>query len=134
MGITITTEVTIVKVMNKINKFFNRNIKYSFLLPIFLKEALPNPIDNNSDPFIQYLYSVTTLQIFIFIGFINILTYILVIYLIKYYNIEDKYPKYIKYINYVKNSNLAVILFEVVLVLILQIILMGLNIYILWKL
>ena len=129
MGITITTEVTIVKVMNKINKFFNRNIKYSFLLPIFLKEALPNPIDNNSDPFIQYLYSVTTLQIFIFIGFINILTYILVIYLIKYYNVENKYPKFIKIISYVKNTNLFFIIFEVVLVITTQIFIVGTNLY-----
>jgi len=49
------------------------------------------------------------------ISFLNIFIYFIIIYVLKNYNIEDKYPKIKKFIYYYKNTRIAFILFEFIL-------------------
>ena len=119
--------------ITKNNLNFTNSYKYCFFIPFLLEKlSLNNPPSPNSELdqfFYHYIQATTFLHIIFLCGFINIMTNVLVVYLIKYYNVENKYPKFIKIISYVKNTNLFFIIFEVVLVITTQIFIVGTNLY-----
>ena len=113
------------------------NIKYSFTVPFIIKNILGEAESIESKgPFYQYLFSITTLQLFVLFGILNILFYILVLYLIQKYDIESKFTNetILRIIKFYKNISKFVLIFEVLLLLIIQFFIIGINTYLLWTL
>jgi hypothetical protein len=120
------------RIIDKIKSFIisNVNIKYSFMLPLFVKSLLEGDTNiEDKGPFFKYILSMTILQTIVLTGFFSIFCYVSVLYLIQHYNIETKFPKFIKIINYFKFTTKGFIIFEVLLVFFIQILLIIANIY-----
>lgn len=79
--------------INKIIAICNDNYKYAFILPFILKTFNPENNANTPDPFLNYAFSMLILSTIVLGCFINIIGYIISIYLISKYDIESKYPK-----------------------------------------
>lgn len=97
--------VIIMKVKNRIQEILlNINPKYksSFLFP-FLIQSLGSNINSETDDIIRYSFSMFTLSLILLISFINIMWFILSLYLISKYDIETKFPKLKKIIRYYEN-------------------------------
>ena len=92
----------------------NNNMIYSFSLPLILANLSIN-IDD-SDPIItQFAYGIFLLTLVALFCYINIASYIIVIYLIQKSDYEIKYPRFAKYINYYKKVNLIFLSIEILL-------------------
>ena len=74
-------------------------------------------LNENNNPFLDYVSSILFLHIIILLGTINIIFYFLCNYLILKYDIENKFPRFKKLINFYVNSSLILIVLEIILVL-----------------
>ena len=80
---------------------FIQDVKYAFLFPFIMDKIIDIPaMKDSNDPILNHIIGIATLQVFILIGFINIMLNILALYLIDNYDIKERFPKYIKIINY----------------------------------
>lgn len=87
----------------------NKN-KASFLLPfIFNKYQIANP-----EPIVQYAFSMFILALVVLFCFINVFSYLLILYGINRFDLKTKYPIAIKYIEYYEKYSLTFIIFEIV--------------------
>ena len=135
--VKITMEKAIVKRMNILHSIINSiktylknlsNSKYAFMLPFVLNNVLGTPDKlKDPDPLISYIASILTLQVILFFTLLNISFYIISLYLIKYYNIETKFPKYVKIINFYQRTNKYFLAFEIVLAIVIQFYLIIMN-------
>ena len=117
------------KIINKIQDTtlnYNPQYKYSFLFP-FIINSMGSNITNDSESIIRYTFSMFTLSLIVLISFINIIGYILSLYLLSKYDIENKYPKYIKIIKYFEKSNKIFILFEIILCILILLFIILIN-------
>lgn len=107
---------------------FNNNKKYSqsFLFPIILN-YLGLSLPENSEPIVQYVFGVIILSLIAILSFINVLAYLIIMYSMNHYNLEEKYPKLKRIINYYKNTTLLFVIIEFSLGLISLIILFILS-------
>ena len=101
----VTTHIT----SNCVTAQQKEQYKYAFLFPFILdKYVFSNMpvVDDSNGLLLNYIIGIATLQIFILIGFTNIIMNILVLYLLSNDNltvlnvVKEKYPKFIKVINY----------------------------------
>jgi hypothetical protein len=104
-----------INILNKvkyiiINYIYN-NVSYSFLP--FISLNIPIAPDNLTG-FNKVLYGVLTISIILLSCFINIIGYLLTLYLIKYTDIEIKYPRLKPFITYFKNTSLITIIIEII--------------------
>ena len=70
-----------------------------------------------------------TLSLIVLISFINIMGFLLSLYLISKYDIENKFPKFKKIIKYYENSNKIFIIFEVILSIVILLIMIIINLF-----
>lgn len=99
--------VTIKKI--KTIKLINKNKASLFLPFIFSKYH-----DVNADPIIQYAFSIFILALVVLFCFVNVFSYLLILYGINRFNLKTKYPRAIKYIEYYEKYSLTFIIFEIV--------------------
>ena len=83
---------------------------------------------NNSD-FIEYTYAILVLSIITLWSLLNILGYIISIYIIEQYKIEEKYPKIAKYIRLRRRFITYNIIFDSLIILLALIVIVGFNLY-----
>jgi hypothetical protein len=114
----------------KLNLNCKTNLSYSFIIP-FIFKTLGSDIPKDAEPIITYSFNMLILSLIILACFINITGYFISIYLIKKYNIEDKYPKYSKLIRYFEKSNIFFVIIEIILCLFCLMIIIILNLGIL---
>lgn len=114
---------------NIINKF-NFNINYCYCgFPLFNLDFIKLP--ETLTGIQTFLISILTLCIILLWCFINIVGYLGSMYIIKYTQLEEKYPKYKKIINYFVKSNYVFIIIEIILFTFVLLSLIGLCIYLL---
>ena len=75
-----------------------------------------NLIPNNLSESQSLIFYLTILAIIALWCFIDIIGYLGSAYLIKYVDIENRYPKFKKIINYFKNSNIVLIIIEIIFI------------------
>jgi hypothetical protein len=94
---------------NFINKLCGTNNfissrKYAYIIPFIFTNLNPN-VSTETDPLVSYAFSMFMLNLIILICFVNIVGYILSIYLVNKYDIEEKFPKFKRYINFYKTTS-----------------------------
>lgn len=117
------------KLKNPILKklFTVQSIKHAFIVPFFLnKVGIAN--SNNPDPILQYCISMTVLLLIALFCFINVFGYLLSLYILNKYNIENKYPRLSLFINYFKKTSQLMIIIECSLGFVSLIMMLLLNI------
>lgn len=60
---------------------------------------------DNAVPLVQYAFNVGIVSLSVFLCFINVFGYLIVIYLIQYYDLDKKYTRFLWFINYFKKSS-----------------------------
>lgn len=106
--------------------------KFFFILPFVLdKLNIENvsSVENNSDPLLKYAFNMFVLSSIVLICFINIIGFIVSMYLLNKYDIEGKYPKLIKFINFFKKTSEINILIEIFVALLFLIAIVALNLF-----
>lgn len=116
------------------------NVKYAFLFPFIIDKLINIPgVKDSNDPVIIHVIAIATLQIFILIGFINIIMNILALYILENLTassaLKEKYPvlnspKFIKIINYFGKTSKLTIIIETIIVISIQIFIIVLNYFI----
>ena len=128
--IKIITQI-IMKTINRIKIILlniNPQYKSSFLFPFIIQNMGAN-INTETDDIIRYSFSMFTLSLIVLISFINIMGFLLSLYLINKYDIETKFPKFKKIIKYYENSNKIFIIFEVILSIVILLIMIIINLF-----
>jgi hypothetical protein len=94
---------------NFINKFcgcgknkFIYSRQDAYIIPFIFTNLNPN-VSRATEPLVSYAFSMFMLNFIILICFVNIVGYILSIYLVNKYDIEIKFPKFKRYINFYKS-------------------------------
>jgi hypothetical protein len=87
------------------------NFKYMFLFP-FIYKHFETEIKDNPDPLLNYTFSMITLSLIVLFCFFNVLLYLISLYLIQNYNVEEKFPKLKKYINFYSKTTKIFIITE----------------------
>ena len=89
----------------------NSNLKYSFLLT-FILDGLNINIPDNASHHVNYCFNIFILSLICLLNFINVIGYLLSIYVINKYDVETKFPKFKKVILYYENSSLFFVFLE----------------------
>ena len=93
------------QLINFIKKFYRINNKqYAFIIPFIFTKLNPN-FSTETEPLVSYVFSMFMLNLIVLICFVNIIGYIISIYLVNQYDIEEKFPKFKRYINFYKSIN-----------------------------
>lgn len=92
------------------------NLRPSFIFGFIMNNLNLNLGEEASHHF-MFISNIFILSIICLLSFINIIGYILSIYLIDKYNIENKYPKLQWIIKYFKNTSISFIVFETIMCL-----------------
>ena len=82
----------------------------------------------NSDlpnSFIKFLYSFLILFILLLYSVIQVSGYLLSIYIIKNYNLEEKYPKFKKILNYFQKISIFTIILDVIFIIFILLMCIG---------
>jgi hypothetical protein len=90
-------------------------------------------LPDDASPFIEIAFSTAMLSLVILLCFINVFGYLIAIYLVKYYNIENKYPKFKWLINYYIRFSVTNIVIEAIIGFGFLIIMIVLGFYPLYK-
>jgi len=105
--------------------FFNMNTKlfakseiikrkYSYFLP-FILAKYNHTISPDTEPIISYSFSMFLLSLLVLICFFNIIGYILSIYLISKYDIENKFPYFKRYIKFYSSTSKILLILEILI-------------------
>ena len=86
---------------------------------------------NNYTGTYKYIFGLLLLSILTIWSFLTFTGYFLILYLIKYTNIEYKYPKLKKIIEYIQNLKVTFVIIESIFTVSLHIIICGIYIYLL---
>ena len=106
----------------------NRSIIYA-ILPIIDWSILPD----TPTGFHKFLLGILGLSIILLWCFINVIGYFIVLYGIKYINLEVKYPKLKRVINYFYNMNYIFIIIEIIYILVILITVIVICILLLYE-
>ena len=110
-------------------KFCREIVKSSFLLP-FILNNLGKDISPDAEPIMIYSFSMFTLSLIVLICFINVLGYLISLYLISKYNIDSKYSKLTKLIKYYEKSTLLFVIIEGIICIIILVFMIIINLII----
>nr|YP_010146930.1 hypothetical protein K4014_mgp37 [Cyclocybe aegerita]QQP21439.1 hypothetical protein [Cyclocybe aegerita] len=88
------------------------NFKSAFIFPFILKIINPENVTNNPEPIVVYAFSMFVLSLIVLLCIINVMGYVLSLYLISKYDIESKYPKLKKILIYFTKSTEITIIIE----------------------
>ena len=100
-----------------------------FILPFIFKHFNPENTNQNPEPIVTFAFSMFILSLIVLICFINVMGYIISLYLISKYNIDTKYPKLNKYFKYYTKSTEFFTIIETITALVCLIIIVILNFY-----
>jgi len=92
-------------------KVLTNNFIYGFLPFINLDFSI---LPDTPTGFHKFLLGILMLSIVLLWCFINIIGYILTLYIIKYTNLEEKYPKFKPLFTYYQNMNYIFIIIEII--------------------
>lgn len=84
----------------------------TYFLPFIFARYYPS-ITPETEPIISYSFSMFILSLLVLICFINILCYIISIYLITKYDIENKFPYFKKYIKFYSTTSKFLLALEI---------------------
>nr|YP_010759091.1 hypothetical protein QEO35_mgp28 [Hericium alpestre]WEX32005.1 hypothetical protein [Hericium alpestre] len=118
------------KILQNIKSKLNKTLYSINLFPFLNFDWTTGP--ENLTSFQQLIYGIIIISISLLWCFINVTGYFITIYVIKYTDIETKYPKYIKIINYFKKYTYLSIILEILFIVITLLSLIGICCYILW--
>ena len=117
---------------NFISKFWGaKNNKHlnAYLLPFIFAKFNPN-ISADAYPFVSYTFGMFILNLAVLVCFVNIIGYILSLYLVNKYDINKRFPKLKGYINFYKTTNKFFLILEIIIAFIILIFLvLFLTIY-----
>ena len=88
--------------------FFPSILSFSTISDAMLPDS-PSGLD-------RMLFGILLLSILLLYSNVNVRGYFLTLYVIKYTDFENKYPKFKKIINYFKNSNIVLIIIEIIFI------------------
>jgi len=88
------------------------NFQTAYFLPLILAKLSPN-VTPETEPIITYSFSMFTLGLVVLLCFINIVGYIVALYLIQSYDVEKKYPSLKRYINYYRTTTKLFLVLEI---------------------
>lgn len=102
--------------LNKVNQFGLSNgkldnYKYCFIMP-FILNILHKDLSEEGNLFVQYSFHMFTISLIALYFLLNILGYILSIYVIERYKLTTKYPFLSKYVNYYINVSTTFLVIE----------------------
>jgi hypothetical protein len=98
----------------------------AYFIPFIYAKFNPN-ISADVDPFVSYTFGMFILNLTVLVCFVNIIGYILSLYLINKYDIDKKFPKFKRYINFYKTTNKFFLILEVIIAFIILIFLVLVN-------
>jgi hypothetical protein len=76
----------------------------------------------------QFLSAIIILAVINLWCFLDIIGFLIALYLVKYTDVEKKYPKYKKWINYYNNANFMSIGIEILFILFIHFLVIGASI------
>lgn len=105
-------------------------IKYKsvYFLPFILAKFNPN-ISVETEPFIRYSFSMFLLSLLVLICFFNIIGYILSMYLISKYDVENKFPYFKWYIKFYSSTSKFFLVLEIIIAFVFLIFIVILNFF-----
>ena len=133
--IIINLKIYLNYLFNFINKFCGcgkNNFIYSrqdaYIIPFIFTNLNPN-VSRATEPLVSYAFSMFMLNLIILICFVNIVGYILSIYLVNKYDIEIKFPKFKRYINFYKSISKFWLILEIIIAFTILIFIILLNLF-----
>jgi hypothetical protein len=99
-----------------------------FILPFLMEKYNPN-ISPESDPLISYSFSMFILSFIVLLCFYNIVAYLLSIYLIDKYDVENKFPIFKKYIRFYSSTSKFLLVLEIIIAFLFLLFIVGLNFF-----
>lgn len=110
-------------------EFFSNGNRMSIFFFGFLVNKINPDMSVNPDPLLQYFFAMSLFGLSILFSVFRMMTEILCLYLIKEYNVDEKYPKYAKYIKYYAKVTMGGLIFEFIVLIILITLLTVMNIF-----
>jgi hypothetical protein len=107
----------------------NNNILFGVLPIINIDFSI---LPDTPTGFHKFLLGILILSIILIWCFINIIGYFMTLYIIKYTNLEEKYPKIKSLIIYFQNINYLLIIIEIIIFLFILLSVIGICIYLLY--
>ena len=99
------------KLITQQNKIQNISIKQSFVFT-FILDSLNINIPDDASQHVQFAFGIFILSLICLLNFINVVGYLISIYLLSKYDVDTKYPKLKKVIKYYENSSLFFVIIE----------------------
>lgn len=102
--------------------------KRVYFLPFILTKFNPN-INSETEPIISYSFAMFILSLIVLICFYNIVAYILSIYLLKKYDVENKFPIFKKYIKFYSSSSKYLLVLEIIIAFVFLLCIVAINFF-----
>ena len=102
--------------------------KCLYFLPFIFAKFNPN-ITPETSPLISYSFSMFILSLLVLTCFVNIIGYILSIYLISKYDVENKFPYFKRYIKFYSSTSKFFLILEVIIAFVFLLLIVILNFF-----
>ena len=106
--------------------------KCLYFLPFIFAKLNPN-VTAEAEPLISYSFSMFILSLLVLICFVNIIGYMLSIYLISKYNVENKFPYFKRYIKFYSSTSKFLLILEIIMAFVFLIFILILNLFLFTK-
>jgi hypothetical protein len=99
-----------------------------YFLPFIYAKFNPN-VSPEAEPFISYSFSMFILSLLVLVCFFNIIGYILSIYLIEKYDIENTFPYFKRYIKFYSSTSKFLLVLEILIAFVFLLFIVILNFF-----